>query len=154
MMDAPLIESTTAAETTPSLLDVRLARAPAWRVWLASHERLALGVSGFVTVLIFWEMLIRLGLARSVFFSSPSAIVTTFNTAVRTRAFWDDVVTSLVEFTLGFVLAIVVGVAVGIAAGWYRRVNYLVSPWLAAWYAALMESSRLVGVDWTAWRVD
>ena len=26
--------------------------------------------------------------------------------------------------------------------------------WLAAWYAALMESSRLVGVDWTGWRVD
>ncbi len=26
--------------------------------------------------------------------------------------------------------------------------------WLAAWYAALMESSRLAGVDWTGWRVD
>jgi len=26
--------------------------------------------------------------------------------------------------------------------------------WLAAWYAALMESSKLAGVDWTGWRVD
>jgi hypothetical protein len=26
--------------------------------------------------------------------------------------------------------------------------------WLAVWYAALMESSRLAGVDWTGWRVD
>jgi hypothetical protein len=26
--------------------------------------------------------------------------------------------------------------------------------WLAAWYAALLESSRISGVDWTGWRVD
>jgi hypothetical protein len=26
--------------------------------------------------------------------------------------------------------------------------------WWSAWYAALMESSRLAGVDWTGWRVD
>jgi hypothetical protein len=32
-------------------------------------------------------------------------------------------------------------------AGRFRR-------WLAGWCAALMESSRLAGVDWTDWRVD
>jgi hypothetical protein len=26
--------------------------------------------------------------------------------------------------------------------------------WLSAWYAALLESSRLASVDWTGWRVD
>jgi hypothetical protein len=26
--------------------------------------------------------------------------------------------------------------------------------WLAAFYACLMESSRISGVDWTGWRVD
>ncbi len=31
--------------------------------------------------------------------------------------------------------------------GWMRR-------WLSAWYASLLESSRIAGVDWTGWRVD
>jgi hypothetical protein len=26
--------------------------------------------------------------------------------------------------------------------------------WLAAWYASLVESSRLSPIDWTGWRVD
>lgn len=26
--------------------------------------------------------------------------------------------------------------------------------WLSAWYAALLESSRIASIDWTGWRVD
>ena len=31
--------------------------------------------------------------------------------------------------------------------GWFRR-------WLAAFYASLLEASRVSNVDWTGWRVD
>lgn len=117
------------------LVDVSLAHAPGWRLWLARNERLVVGLSGFISVLLLWEFATRAGLLRAVFFSSPTAIVGAASTLVAHGTIWEDVGVSMEEFALGFVSASVTGILVGIAAGWNRRVNALTSPWIAAWYA-------------------
>jgi len=46
-----------------------------------------------------------------------------------------DIGVSLQEYILGYLSASILGILVGLAVGWSRRLNYLASPWLAAWYA-------------------
>lgn len=117
------------------LLDARLADASGWRRFVAQNERLVLGVSGFICVLLVWEFAARAGLIRAVFFSSPTAIAGTAWTLFSRGTIWEDIAVSLEEFVLGFLTASVLGIIVGVAAGWSRRVNALASPWIAAWYA-------------------
>jgi NitT/TauT family transport system permease protein len=101
----------------------------------ARYERPLLGAIGFIGVLLIWELAVRAGLLRAVFFSSPSAIVGAAVTLISRGTIWGNIGVSIQEFALGYASASIVGVFLGIAAGWYRRVNALASPWIAAWYA-------------------
>ena len=106
------------------------------RHWLRQNERPLLGVTTFALLLVVWELSVRLGLARALFVSSPSLLVNALWQALQRGTLWRDIGVSLEEYVLGFLAAAVLGILVGIAVGWYRRLNYLASPWLAAWYAA------------------
>jgi NitT/TauT family transport system permease protein len=117
------------------LLVARIATLPRWRIWLAQHERPVLGVIGFVGVLVIWELSVRAGLIRAVFFSSPTAIAMAAVTLISRGTLQGNIGVSLQEFALGYASASILGILIGIAAGWYRRVNALASPWIAAWYA-------------------
>lgn len=118
-----------------ALLDVRVAEAPAWRRWLLRNERLVLGLVGFISVLVLWEAVVRLGYLKQTFISSPTRIYEAALLEVRQGRIWGDIGVSLLEFSLGFLCAAVLGVLIGLAAGWFKRVNYVVDPWLAALYA-------------------
>ncbi|MBI2756066.1 MAG: ABC transporter permease [Chloroflexi bacterium] len=117
------------------LLDVRLAGVAPWRRWYAQHERLTLGVLGFVSVLAFWELTVQVGWMKRVFLSSPTAIYTAFLNEARAGTLWTNISVSLLEFLLGFFIAAVVGVTIGLIGGWFRRANYILDPWLSALYA-------------------
>jgi ABC-type nitrate/sulfonate/bicarbonate transport system permease component len=128
-------EVASAASGEDGLLDVRLAEVSPFQRWYLQHERFALGLLGFVVVLIVWEMAVRLGLVKLSFMSSPSKVVEAAQLEIRQGRIWLDIWVTLVEFTLGYLVAAVVGIAIGLVAGWFKRVNYLVDPWLAALYA-------------------
>ena len=117
------------------LLDVRLARVPAWQLWYLRKERLVLGLAGLVSVSAAWELAVRLKLVKAVFVSSPSGIFRAGQQALERGGLWTDIEISLLEWALGFTCAAILGVVVGFAVGWYRRLNYLTTPWLAAWYS-------------------
>jgi NitT/TauT family transport system permease protein len=112
-------------------------------------ERVILGASAVILVLVFWEGLSRgwwadlltplLGASAEVwriepiFLSSPSAIAVTFyRVFVVTGEIWKDVRVSALEYVLGFFLATAVGVPLGLAAGWYRRFSFGIEPFLSA----------------------
>ena len=112
-------------------------------------ERLILGASAVLLVLLFWEGLTRgwwaslltpmLGPSadvwriKPIFVSSPTAIAVAFyRVFVVTGEIWKDLGVSALEYVLGFVLASVVGIPLGLAAGWYRRFSYGVEPFLSA----------------------
>ncbi len=123
------------SQAAGDLLDARLADAPAWRRWYVRNERLALGVAGFVSVLVLWELVVQVGWLKRTFLSSPTAIFQAFLLEARQGTLWGHIAVSLEEFVLGFIAAAVVGVTIGLIGGWFRRANYVLDPWLSALYA-------------------
>ncbi|HVA24698.1 MAG TPA: ABC transporter permease [Chloroflexota bacterium] len=117
------------------LLDARLSAAPAWQVWYLRNERVVLGILGLVSVIGLWELLVRVGLVRALFVSSPSGILQATIIAIRDGSLGQSVAASLIEYFLGFAAAAVVGILVGLGAGWYRRLDCVVSPWITVLYA-------------------
>jgi NitT/TauT family transport system permease protein len=106
-------------------------RIPIWR----PSERLTFGILGFVAILAIWEAASRLGLVKQAVLSRPSAIFTVALADITSGAIWPHLSVSTLEFVLGFTLAMAVGVPLGLAIGLFRRLNYLLDPWLSAIYA-------------------
>ena len=122
-------------ETEGGLLDARFAALPAWQRWYLLHERLLLGMAGFLSVLVLWAVAAQLGLIQLVLLSSPTRIWNAALIEVRSGQLWGHVGISLLEFSLGYLAAALLGVLIGVVAGWFRRANYVIDPWLAALYA-------------------
>jgi ABC-type nitrate/sulfonate/bicarbonate transport system permease component len=104
---------------------------PRWR----PSERLVFGVIGFVVVLGLWEAVSVLGLVKKVVLSSPTLIFNAAVTDISNGVIWPHLQASGTEYILGFLTALVIGVPVGLAIGLFRRLNYLLDPWLSAIYA-------------------
>jgi ABC-type nitrate/sulfonate/bicarbonate transport system permease component len=103
--------------------------------WFVQNERLVYGLAGFVTVLVVWELAVRVGWLKAAFISSPTRIVAAAQTEIAQGRIWGDIGVSLLEFSLGFLAATIVGVLIGLIGGWSKRANYILDPWLAALYA-------------------
>lgn len=107
------------------------------------NERVLFGLLGFLIVLPIWELVVQLGMVKRVTLSSPSLIlgtaindliITVFNGQMN-RSLWPHLFQSSQQFVLGLGLALVTGVPLGLALGLFRRLNYLLDPWLSAIYA-------------------
>ena len=99
-------------------------------------DRLLYGLIGFVIVIVLWEAVTQLGYIKRVTISSPSAILAVgwkdfFVTGYILPHLW----VSIQEYIVGFALAAVTGIALGLALGMFRRLQYLLDPWLDAIYA-------------------
>ena len=107
---------------------------PSFVRWRPS-ERLVFGLLGFVLVLAIWQTASALKLIRTAVFSSPSLILDAAVKDITSGAIWPHIQLSATEYVLGFAAAMVVGVPVGLAIGLFRRLNYLLDPWLSAIYS-------------------
>ena len=100
------------------------------------NERLVFGLLGFLVVLPLWEAVVQLGFVKRVTLSAPTLIVETAIEDLITRgALWPHLFQSSQQFFLGLGLALLTGVPLGLALGMFRRLNYLLDPWLSAIYA-------------------
>ena len=106
-----------------------------WNRWYAQRERFVLGAAGFVFVVVVWELVVRLGLAKQALISSPSQVVAAAQVELQQGRIWGDIAVSAQEYVFGLVAASVLGIVIGLLAGWFKRVNYVVDPWLSALYA-------------------
>lgn len=102
---------------------------------VAINEPLVYGIIGFVVVLVLWEAVVGLGLVRAALMSSPTRIAAAAVADFRSGAILPHVGTSFLEWGVGFVIAIAVALPLGLALGAFRRVEYVVDPWLSALYA-------------------
>ena len=100
------------------------------RSWLDHHGRRGYGLIGVVGFLLLWEIGSRAGFINELFFTRPSAIGVAGIAQVQLPTFWDDVRVSATEFLVGYGLAIAVGIPLGLLTGWYRRLQYVLDPWL------------------------
>lgn len=109
-------------------------RRPRGLRWRPS-ERVLFGLLGFVLVIPLWEAVSALGLVKKVLLSSPSLIVQTGIKDTVSGVIWPHLVASGSEFAVGFGAALLVGIPLGLLLGWFRRLDHLIEPWLAALYA-------------------
>ena len=100
------------------------------RGFLDRHGRLGYGLVGVIGFILLWEFGSRAGVINEFFFSRPSAIVAAGAEEVQIPRFWEDVRLSATEFLIGYTLAIAIGIPVGLLTGWYRRLQYVLDPWL------------------------
>jgi ABC-type nitrate/sulfonate/bicarbonate transport system permease component len=98
--------------------------------WMERNARLVYGVIGIVGFLLIWELGSRAGFINALFFSRPTAIFQAGVEAVRTEEFWGDFRVSATEFAVGYAVAISLAIPLGLAAGWYRRLQYVLDPWV------------------------
>ena len=104
------------------------------RRWRPS-ERLVFGLLGFIVVLSVWEAASQLKLVRQAVLSSPTLIVETAIRDTTTGVLWPHLALSAQEYVFGLGAALLVGVPLGLAIGLFRRLNYLLDPWLSAIYS-------------------
>jgi NitT/TauT family transport system permease protein len=122
--------------TTTELKPAEVGSAPKpspLRKWVRSHEKLLLGILGVVSVLVLWEMAVRLGWLRSSQMSSPTGI---YNKArlefVTSGRIVEYLWVSGRAYLIGLAVATVVGIPLGFLGGWSKRFAWVLEPWLAA----------------------
>jgi ABC-type nitrate/sulfonate/bicarbonate transport system permease component len=108
---------------------------PMARLRWRPSERLVFGLLGFVVVLAIWQAASDLHLVKKAVLSSPALILDAAITDTTNGVIWPNIAASGTEYVLGFAAALVVGIPLGLAIGLFRRLNYLVDPWLSAIYA-------------------
>jgi NitT/TauT family transport system permease protein len=79
---------------------------------------------------VVWELVVGAGLVSPLYASSPSRIVVAGRELFRSGEIWNDLRVSASEFLLGYLLAIAIGIPLGLGIGLYRRVNYLLGPFV------------------------
>lgn len=97
------------------------------------------GILGFVAVLLIWELASSseygFGLVKRVQLSSPTLIFQAAVTEISTGAIWPHLLESSKAYFAGLGAALVTGIPLGLAIGSFRRLNYVLDPWLSAIYA-------------------
>ena len=101
----------------------------------AGHERLVLGALAVALFLAAWEAVGRTGAVHPLFLSSPTAIGVAAARMWASGELAEHLRASGHEFVLGYLLAAATAVPLGLVAGWYRRLNYVLDPFLSALYA-------------------
>jgi len=93
-------------------------------------ERVLIGGGTFLAFLLIWEALARSGLVDPLFISSPSRVALSGYALMRDREFWNDLAVSASEFAIGYIAAAAVAVPLGLAVGLFKRLRYLLGPFI------------------------
>ncbi|HEV8663301.1 MAG TPA: ABC transporter permease [Candidatus Methylomirabilis sp.] len=117
------------------LVDVALAAASPLRRFYLTSERAILGVASVAAVLLAWEWVAARELVPLVFISSPMRIAKAAVELAASGDLWNDLRVSGIEFIVGYAMSVAVGIPLGIATGWYRRLFYLLDPFISGLYA-------------------
>ena len=115
------------------LLDVRLAEASRWHKFYLSQEKKILGGVSVGIFLIIWELTGNVfQWINPMFMSAPSLIFKAGYEMFRSGEIYHDLYVSGVEFLGGYFLAAAVAIPLGILVGWYKRLSYVLDPFINA----------------------
>jgi ABC-type nitrate/sulfonate/bicarbonate transport system permease component len=126
---------------------------------LGEQEGLILGTTAVLAFMLFWEWVGTSGVINPMFSSSPSRIVRAADrlffdggigavfaaliagnlagawSPIAKGSIWKDIWVSSQEVFWGYGLALLVGMPLGLAIGWFRRLGYILSPFVSVLYA-------------------
>jgi len=94
------------------------------------YERFIIGGTALVAMLLIWELSARTGLVDPLLISSPTAVARAGYTLFADGDMRNDLELSATEFLIGYGLAAAIGIPLGIATGRYRRLSYLLGPFI------------------------
>jgi len=94
------------------------------------HERGIIGGGTLLFVLLVWQFIAFSGLVDPLFISSPSLVVRAGYGLFVEGEIWRHLRVSGTEFLLGYGLAALVGIPLGLATGWYRRLSFVLGPFI------------------------
>lgn len=115
--------------TPPATID---SKAPSKR---RIHQKYVYGVVAVVVGLGLWQLVAALRIKPAIVLPGPLDVVAAFQQLFSTSAIWVDMLTSGQELLYGLVLATVVGLPLGLVIGWYRRLSYILNPFVNFLYA-------------------
>ena len=98
------------------------------RPWIS--ERLLISGSSILLFLAIWEAAFRFEWVNPIFISSPIRVALAMGDVFSSAQFRGDMLISGSEFVIGYLMAIVVGVPLGLAVGWFKRLYFLLSPFI------------------------
>jgi NitT/TauT family transport system permease protein len=87
-----------------------------------------------VIILALWEIAVRAGYLKPLFFPPPSLIFQTFLKLVNSGELQQNLYPSLVRIFWGFALGTVPGLIIGLSMGWSTRFRLFLDPIIAALY--------------------
>jgi NitT/TauT family transport system permease protein len=87
-----------------------------------------------VLILAIWEIAVRLGYLKPLFFPPPSLILQTFLKLVRNGELQQNLYPTLVRIFWGFVIGTVPGLIIGLSMGWSSKFRLFMDPIIAALY--------------------
>ncbi len=91
-----------------------------------------IGAITFVTALILWELIYRLGVINPIFISSPIQILKVGYQLTINGILLENLVFTIRNFIVGFIFAAAVGVIIGLITGWYKPIGKAFDPFLTA----------------------
>lgn len=107
-----------------------------------------LGITGLISLLVLWELTAQFKWMDPFFISRPTASLAALGQMIISGQVWRDLQSSLVELGIGYGLAVAIGVPLGLLAGWYRRLEYVIDPFVWFWYTVPHTALYPVLVAW------
>lgn len=94
------------------------------------NERLVISGGTVLAFFVMWEAIARTGLVNPLFISSPTLAARAGYHLFAEGEIWNDLRVSATEFIVGYLMAAAVAIPLGLAVGWYKRLYYLLSPFI------------------------
>lgn len=113
--------------------DLRIAGRP---TRFSRYEGMLLGAVSVAVFLAVWQWVATVRLVSALFLPGPLDIVRAYRELIDAGRFWTDMWVSGQELILGYLLAVVVALPLGLLTGWYRRLNYILEPYITFFYNA------------------
>jgi NitT/TauT family transport system permease protein len=95
-----------------------------------ANERITIGAGTLCAGLLLWELLARSGLVDPLIISSPTAVAKAGYGLFADGEMWPNLKVSGTEFLLGYAFAALLGIPMGLATGRYRRISYVLGPFI------------------------
>jgi len=102
---------------------------------LRAHEEQVWTLGSLLGGLLAWEGAVRLGVITNTFLPAPSAIIKAAGPFYASGDIHEHLAASGLAFAIGVALAVGLGVPTGVAIGWSDRLDAILAPYLAAFYA-------------------
>src|SRR6516164_10368421 len=119
--------------TQELLLDVRIAEASRLYKFYLNQEKKILGSTAVILFLVIWELVGNIfQLINPMFMSAPSLIGKAAFDMFASGEIYHDLYFSGVELFWGYFISAAVAVPFGIAIGWYKKMSYILDPFVNA----------------------